>query len=69
MVAPGRAGVFTRRLGPLGCSVPVPETWNTKLVRQGKPLWKAPGAGNCPPREADWEEGEDRRQETGEELG
>lgn len=46
------------------------ETWNMKPVWEAQPLWKAPGSGNCPPREADEKGGgEEWWQETGEGLG
>lgn len=34
------------------------ETWNMKPVWEAQPLWKAPGSGNCPPREVDEKGGE-----------
>lgn len=37
-----RAGMFTRQPGPMAAEATAAEV----------PLWKAPGSGNCPPREA-----------------
>lgn len=48
-----RLGCLHGGLGPLAALCQVPETWNMKPVREAEPLWKAPGSGNCPPREFD----------------
>lgn len=50
---PAKAGMFTWWPGPLAALRPVPETRNMKPVQEAEPQWKAPGSGNCSPREGD----------------